>query len=302
MNKIFGLLVGWCLFFLGCGDKQIDKEHDKLYVVVTTGMIADAVRNIGKDYLKIDLLMGPGVDPHTYKLSPGDIKKLQKADLIIHNGLHLEGKMGESLNKIAQKKPVLSLGETLDTKKIIYDNGQPDPHIWMNPSLWSETLSAMSKKVSELDPAHLEEYENNRLKYEQSIKELHQESQKILEKIPMSRRVLITAHDAFRYFGKAYNVEVRGIQGISTESEAGLKEINQLVRLILSKDVHAVFVESSVSQRNIMALLEGARNRGQNVKLGGQLYSDSMGDEGTPESTYVGMIRHNVKTIVEGLK
>lgn len=277
-------------------------EHP-IHVVCTTGMVADVVRNVGGEHVDVEALMGPGIDPHLYKPSPGDIARLAGADLIVYSGLHLEGKMAEVFERMARRTRTVAAAEGIEESKLIrVSGGVVDPHVWFDVALWSETVGEVLDVLAAFDPPHADDYRANADRYETTLAELDSEVRSRIEALDHEKRVLVTAHDAFGYFGRAYGVEVRGIQGISTESEAGVREVNQLVDLLVDRGVKAVFVESSVSDRNIAALVEGCGARGHEVRIGGQLYSDAMGPSGTPDGTYVGMVRHNVETIVEALQ
>ncbi len=314
MLNLFGLakLKPFIFLFLsfmsvyGCHSKQaVRPTSQKPHIVATTSIVADAVKNIGKDHITVEALMGPGVDPHLYKASPGDISKMNRASLIVYNGLHLEGKMSDVLEKLGRKKSTYAIASPIPKSKLIFPSiGEclPDPHVWMDVNLWSQTIQPLAEKLSVIDPKHREIYTQNATVYQKQLEQLNQKCQVQIQTIPASQRVLITAHDAFRYFGKAYGMKVLGVQGISTESEAGLNEINSLVSLIARQHIPAVFIESSVSPKNVQALLEGASSKGEKVKLGGELYSDALGASNTPEGTYAGMIKHNVQTIVEALR
>lgn len=294
------ILIG--LLFCGAfGCSKVGQGNSGgVLVVATTGMIADMAKAIAGPKIEVVALMGPGVDPHTYKASPGDVRQLARADLVLYHGLHLEGKMGEVLEQVAKKKPVVAVAERLDPKSLIRSGGVPDPHVWMDPSLWKDCVPVVKDALKKV--VHGEDLEARASEYGAMLSALAMESLAKVSEVPEPQRVLITAHDAFGYFGAAYGFEVKGIQGLSTESEAGLREINQLVDLIVGRKVKAIFVESSVSEKNVNALVEGARRRGAKVEIGGTLYSDAMGAEGTIEGTYAGMIRHNVQTIVEALR
>lgn len=274
-------------------------------VVCTTGMIADVVRNIGGDFVKIEQLMGADVDPHLYKVTAADVAKMNDADVIFYSGLHLEGKMTDALERMARNKPVFPVTEYLDPKLILTDEHKhPDPHVWFDVAAWSEVAGVIGDALSMYDPTNAEDtYKKNTEKYRAELAKMHDEAKtKIASIKPREKRVLVTSHDAFRYFGRAYDIEVTGLQGISTEGEASLREINQLVDFIVARKVKAVFVETSVNQRNMQSLQDGCKARGHAVVLGGELFSDAMGKEGTPEGTYIGMIRHNVDTIVKALQ
>src|SRR5215208_5261616 len=272
-------------------------------VVCTTGMVADLVRNIGGDKVKVTQIMGEGVDPHLYKASPGDVNLLGGADAIFYSGLHLEGKMSDVFVRMARKKPTFAVTEYIPADRVLENaEGGFDPHLWFDVSLWRESAGVVRDALKAFDPKHAAEYQTRSDAYQAELARLHDYARTQLATVPKERRVLVTAPDAFRYFGRAYDVEVRGIQGISTESEAGVKEVNGLVNFLVERKIKAVFVESSVSDKNVRALLEGCKARGHTVVIGGELFSDAMGKEGTPEGTYVGMVRHNVDTIVKALK
>lgn len=272
-------------------------------VVCTTGMVADLVRHVGEKHVRVKQLMGAGVDPHLYKASPGDVRQLHDADLVFYSGRHLEGKMTEIFASLARKKPTFAVTAKMHDDRMMQDeDGEHDPHLWFDVALWSQGIDLILDVLVQFDPSHQAEYEANGAAYRKTLAELHDYAKTQMARIPKDRRVLVTAHDAFRYFGRAYDVEVRGIQGISTESEAGVREINALVELLCSRRIKAVFVETSVSEKNVRALIEGCQARGHHVVVGGELYSDAMGEEGTPAGTYPGMIQHNVDTIVKALQ
>ena len=272
-------------------------------VVATTGMVADLVEHVGGPHVAVTQLMGAGIDPHLYKASTGDMAKLNRAAAIFYSGLHLEGKMGDTLTRLARKKPTVAVAESIDKGRLL--EGGPDrydPHVWFDVLLWRETLSAVEQTLAEFDPTHTNDYHDAAEKYRVELKDLDDFCRRELATIASERRVLVTAHDAFHYFGRAYNLEVKAIQGVSTQSEAGLKEINELVAYMAHRGIKAVFVESSVSERNVQALVEGCKAHGHKVDIGGELFSDAMGKPGTPDGTYPGMVRHNVDLIVKALK
>ncbi len=272
--------------------------------VCTTGMVADVVRNIGGERVQVAALMGEGVDPHLYKASPADVRLLSDATIVFYSGLHLEGKMGEILEQLGRSKPVVAIGEHVDHARLMSPPGAAgvhDPHIWFDVSLWAQTIPAVREALVRIDPAHKDAYAARADQYSQRLEALHMQVQSAMVTIPQGSRVLVTAHDAFGYFARAYGLEVHAIQGISTESEAALKDINNLVDLLVSRKVPAVFVESSVPRKNIEALVEGCAARGHTVTIGGELFSDAMGKPGTDEGTYPGMVMHNVNTIVKAL-
>ncbi len=305
-----------CCALASCGQTNANtaKSHEEaaaktyageypIRVVCTVGMVADAALNIGGEHVAVTSLMGEGVDPHLYKASPADVSQLNRADIILYSGLHLEGKLAELLERMGWKKPTRGIAESIAADKLLSDDEKVhDPHVWFDVSLWSEAADAAAKALSEFDPKHAETYQANAVKYRERLTKLHQYAKDQLAVVPQERRVLVTAHDAFRYFGRAYEVEVRGIQGISTDSEAGVRQVKELVDFLVEKKIKAVFVETSVSDQNIRSLLEGCAARGHQVVIGGELFSDAMGKAGTEEGTYEGMVKHNVDTIVNALK
>ena len=276
----------------------------KLDIVATTGMIADAVRQVGGERVNVEALMGPGVDPHLYRQTRTDIVRMTRADAVIWHGLYLEAQLDDFLTGLGKRKKVVALAERLDRKQLLEHEeykGRFDPHVWMDPKLWRDVVVAARDALSDLDPAGKPVFEANAGRHLAEIDRLVGYSERVLASVPQAARVLVTAHDAFNYFGRAYGFEVLGIQGISTESEAGLKQIEALVSTLVERKVKAVFVESSVADRNVKALIEGAASRGWSVEIGGELYSDAMGESGTYEGTYIGMIDHNVSTIARAL-
>ncbi len=301
------LLVLSLILCLGACGETAERESDpgRLKVICTTGMIGDAVRNLVDENVEVLTLMGPGVDPHLYKATQGDLRKLSEADLILYNGLHLEGKMGEILEKLARRKPVVAVAEGVDETALINATDfadAVDPHIWFDVELWAQAVDFMSEELARLDPGHAADYQSRASAYLAELDSLDQAVEAQLASIPSAQRVLITAHDAFTYFGLAYEVEVRGLQGISTLSEYGLRDISDLVRFITERNIKAVFVESSVPSKSLEAVVEGCARQGHEVKIGGTLYSDAMGAEGSPEGTYIGMVHHNVQSMVQALR
>jgi manganese/zinc/iron transport system substrate-binding protein len=273
-------------------------------VVATTGMIADAARAVGGDLVEVQALMGPGVDPHAYRQTRTDIVALTRADLVLWHGLYLEAQMEEFLIDLAGRQKVVAVGEAVpEDLRIAHDDyeGRFDPHVWMDPDLWTHVVTAVADSLVEVHPEAETAFRANAEAHLADIARLSTYSDEMLGAVPEQARVLVTAHDAFNYFGTAYGFEVVGIQGISTESEAGLNRIGELVDMLVERQVGAVFVESSVSDRNIRALIEGAAAKGHAVTIGGELFSDAMGEPGTYEGTYIGMIDHNVTVIAGAL-
>jgi len=273
-------------------------------VVATIAMAGDLARNIGGARVNVRNLMGEGVDPHLYKASPGDVRTLSDADMILFSGLHLEGRMSDLITRMASRKTVVQVTDTIDEKLLREPPefaGHFDPHVWFDVSLWATAGARVRDALIAKDPASKEMYIANAEIYLKQLAELHAYAKETIATIPKAARVMVTAHDAFGYFGRAYGLEVMAIQGISTDSEASLQDINALVDVLVLKKVPAVFIESSVPRKTIDALVEGCKARGHAVKIGGELFSDAMGKDGTPEGTYVGMVLHNVDTVTEAL-
>ena len=280
-------------------------ESSKVKITTTTNVITDLVENIGGDKVKVTGLMGPGVDPHLYRPSASDVKKLQDADVVFYNGLDLEGKMGDIFVKIGREgTSVWAVSENIPHESLLSldDTSSFDPHIWWNANLWQEAAKVVAAGLSEHDPANSETYQKNLDEYISNLKELHIESLDKINSIPEEQRVLVTAHDAFQYFGQTYGLEEMAIQGWSTSSEAGIREIQNLADVITEREIKAVFIETSISPATIEALKAAVQDQGHDVVIGGSLFSDAIGEKGTEEGTYVGAFSHNVKTIVEALK
>jgi manganese/zinc/iron transport system substrate-binding protein len=274
-------------------------------IVSTIGMVNDIVQEVVGDLGDCEQLIGAGVDPHLYSTTRGDMVKLLKADVIFYSGLMLEGRMGDALVKVARRgRPVYAVTEMIDESKLLMPDGadgHPDPHLWMDVKLWIAASQAVEEALAEFDPKNAAVYAKNQGQYAMKLVKLDEYVHRVLATVPAPKRVLVTAHDAFAYFGRAYNMEVMGIQGISTESEAGLRRINELVIQLSKRRVRAVFMEASVSDRNVRALIEGTASMGHVLKVGGELFSDAMGPAGTYEGTYIGMIDHNATTITRAL-
>ncbi len=304
IHWIYGLLF---LSLLACQPSK-DQARDasvKLKVVTTTGMLYDAVINITGDQVDAKALMGPGVDPHLYKATQGDLNKLTEADLIIYNGLMLEGKMGEIFEKLATRKAVCEAAGSIDKSRLrspVHANASYDPHVWFDVKLWQEAVKKISKTLISLDSANRKLYEENTSRYLTKLDSLDTYVREEIATIPEAQRILVTAHDAFGYYGDAYDIRVEGLQGISTVSEFGLRDISELTDIIISNKVKAIFVETSVSDKAIKAVINGCKEKGHDVKIGGSLYSDAMGAFGTFEGTYIGMVTKNTQTIVTALK
>jgi len=302
--SIYGIL----LLLLGCSGGTQDSGDNRLYVIATTGMLGDAVKNIVGEQVKVESLMGPGVDPHLYKATQSDLEKLAEADVIFYNGLSLEGKMAEVLEKLSHTRKIIAVGDRLDKSRVLQTSAHStgnlsyDPHIWFDVSLWAEAVEIIASAMIEADSANATSYRDSFNRYSAKLNELHNWVKEEISSVHPEQRVLITSHDAFSYFGKAYEIEVHGLQGVSTASDYGLQDVTRLVNLIIDRKVKAVFIESSVAPRSLQAVLEGCGNLGYEVKIGGTLYSDAMGAHGTPEGAYVGMMQANVNTIVNALR
>ena len=307
--KILSSLLSLFLFtlMLSCTSEPASKEEDggKLKVVCTTGMLGDMVENLGGDLVEVEALMGAGVDPHLYKATPGDLKKLRAADVIIYNGWHLEGKMVEVLEKLESRKAVFAASEHLPSDILLQIGDDPnaiDPHVWFDVAMWEECATIVSAFLAEKDAEHKEAYQKNLAAYTDSLSNLNAWVEKEIGQIPEKQRVLITAHDAFSYFGKAYGIDVKGLQGISTVAEFGIKDVSDMVKFITDRGIKAVFVESSIPQKSLEAVVNGCAEKGHTVSIGGTLFSDAMGETGTPQGTYIGMVKSNVTTLVAALK
>lgn len=296
------LLSGILIFSVAC---QEESKSELPTIVVTTNIIYDVVKNVVGNEAEIISLMGAGVDPHYFKASQGDIKKLQSADIIIYNGLSLEGKMAEILEKLSKNKPVIGFGSFANKDRLRQVSGSEsvtDPHIWFDTKLWLDCLGGVTKAIDKTDmgieglDGRYQRYRNKILAESVKLQEYTNEN------LSQEKRVLVTSHDAFYYFGNYFNFEVKSLQGISTVSEYGIKDVTELVSYLIENKIEAVFAESSVSSKALMSIIEGCKQKGHNVKIGGELFSDALGEPGGEGGTYSNMLDHNVKTIVEGLK
>jgi len=307
MKRSTILITAILIALVGCtkpGEKPA-APTGKLNVVTTIGMIADIAKEIGGDLVDVVGLMGPGIDPHLYKASEGDVRRLAGADLVLYNGLNLEGKMGDILIKMSRKRPVVPVTENMDPKMLREPPeflGHYDPHIWFDVTLWIKAVETVKNALIEEIPNGKAAITKRSDAYTKKLQDLHNWVKSEIASIPKSERVLVTAHDAFGYFGRQYDIEVVGLQGISTATEAGVGDVNRIVTLILSKKVKAIFVESSVPRRTVEAVQAAVRSKGHELLIGGELFSDAMGAAGTEEGTYIGMVKHNVQTIVSALK
>lgn len=299
------LIIAISTLFFACKNEK-NQENGKLNVVTTTTMITDLVKNIGGDLINTQGLMGSGVDPHLYKASEGDVSKLVEADIIFYNGLHLEGKLVEVFEKMgSQTKTPIELGAILDKSQLIgsdYFASNYDPHVWFNIEYFKQFAKKVTQVLSEKDPKNAINYIENEKLFLQKLEALEKQVLATIKTLPKEKRILVTAHDAFNYFGKNYNFNVVGLQGLSTATEAGVQDVQKLAAFIIDNKVKAIFVESSVPKRTIEALQAAVKSKGHDVVIGGTLFSDALGNAGTPEGTYVGMFKYNVNTIVNALK
>lgn len=305
LTIILSLIMMFFIMLISCG-KLKEKPHStgKIRVTTTTTMLTDLVKTIGGDKVEVTGLMGEGVDPHLYSASAGDIEKLANADVIVYGGLHLEGKMTEVFEKLSTlDKAILNVGSKLDKKKVhLIDGKTPDPHVWFNTEMWETEARAVAVELGEFDAKNKDYYMKNFENYKIQLDELTNYVKKRIEEIPPKSRVLVTAHDAFNYFGEQFGLEVRAIQGVSTDSETGTKNISDLANFIAERNIKAVFVESSVPKKSIEALQEAVKARGKEIKIGGELYSDSLGDKQHNAETYIKTVKANADTIVNALK
>jgi manganese/zinc/iron transport system substrate-binding protein len=304
------------ILLTGCarqGQGKVDlSDRPIVNVVATTGMIADAVREVGGERVKVTGLMGAGVDPHNYEPTVRDQTAMDGADIIFYNGLHLEGQMGNLFKKMSAQRPTVAVASGVPAEKLIAIKDFPDghdPHIWHDASVWKHAVERIRDTLSTHDPKHADLYKKNAARHLDDLSALHEEIKKKAQELPEGKRVMVTAHDAFNYFARAYGFKVHGLQGVSTEAEASVADVQRLAQFIADNKVPAVFVESSVNQKNMQAVRDAALEKGAKVEIVGEkegdkrkLFSDALGDDGTPEAKYGGMLRHNVKVIVDALK
>ncbi len=291
---------------VGCDPKDAPNtsEAGKIRIVCTIGMITDIVKNVGGDQVEVIGMMGPGVDPHLYKPTAKDIQRLKSTHIVFYNGLHLEAKMAEVLADMSGDVKTVAVTEGVDRTLLLSPpelEGQSDPHLWFDVTLWMKAVEKVRDTLSEFNPEDETVYQNNTERYLAELTELHKYVKTQADLVPPKQRVLVTAHDAFNYFGKAYGFEVHGLQGINTATEAGIADVQELATFIAERRIPAIFVESSVSARSLEAVKAAVKSKGFDVQIGGELFSDAMGNAGTPEGTYIGMVRHNIRTIVQAL-
>jgi manganese/zinc/iron transport system substrate-binding protein len=301
LKKLLIFLIS-LVFFSSCS--TADQEKKSIIIVTTTGILGDCVSQIVDGQAEVVSIMGAGVDPHLYKASQGDISKLSEADIIVYNGLHLEGKMAQMLKNFSKTKPVFAIGDYIeksDLKRVDNTSNLVDPHVWFSPNLWLDGLSGIAKELDKQNG--LDSITENYQEYAKNIQSTQIKIHQLLDdSLDSTKRILITSHDAFEYFGDAFNFKVRGLQGISTTAEYGTRDIKELTDFIIKNQIKSVFVETSVPNKNLEAVVASARARGYNIRIGGTLYSDALGEENSLGGTYKGMLISNVQTIIKGLK
>lgn len=307
IKALLGALLAMLLLFTGCSSNAGESNRsDKIQLVATTTMLADLAQAIGGDVLEVEGLMGPGVDPHLYQASAGDVGRMQNADVVLYHGLHLEGKLSEVFENLEQSKQQMIQAtkglESSDLLMDVEDQAAIDPHVWFDVSLWQKLAEYVSEELAKAYPDHAESFTQNYQAYAKQLTELDQYIQSRADELPQAQRVLVTAHDAFQYFGRAYGFEVRGLQGISTDAEAATSDVSNLSEFIANQKIKAIFIESSVPTKTIEALQSAVKARGFDVAIGGELYSDSLGDAGTGDQHYTQALKTNIDTIVDSLK
>lgn len=307
LSKYISLVISAVLIISSCTKQNnpADISERKVKVVATTGMIADAVKNVGGNRCEVTGLMGPGIDPHQYKATARDLARMFDADIIYYNGLYLEGKMADLFEKMGERgKTAVAVAEGIEKSRLLASSQlyqAYDPHIWFDVELWIRVIEIIRDSLAGIDSKNANIYQQNAEIYLEKLIQLNQYVKSQAQKVPTEKRVLITAHDAFHYFGRAYDFEVRGLQGISTSSEAGTGDLRDLADYIVERKIPAIFIESSIPVRNVEAIKAAVKSRGFEVVIGGELFSDAMGSEGTNEGTYIGMVEHNINTIVSSL-
>ena len=303
------MVAGGAAALSGCSEVPLATPealaNRQVRVTTTTNFITDLARRVGGDRVKVSGLMGPGIDPHMYKASAGDVKTLAEADLVLYGGLELEGKMGDVFDRLGEHRPTVAVTRDIPRAELLASPqhpDRPDPHVWFDVTVWERAARTTAAALAKLDPAHAGEYERNARAYVRELQDLDAYAKRRLGEIPERSRVLVTSHDAFRYLGRRYGLEVVAIQGISTATEATTADVERVAGVIADRGVRTVFVESSVPPQTIEAVLASAERQGQRSQIGPELFSDAAGQEDTPEGTYAGMVRHNVDAIADGLR
>lgn len=306
MSRTFLAPILLAALLAGCGaDAAPSRSDGKPQILVTVGMLADVVATVAGDRADVVAMLGPGVDPHLHKPTRRDVRALASADAIFYVGLTLEGRMADALERLRLSgRPVFAIGEAVPHELLKFPEdfeGHPDPHVWMDVRLWSRCCEEVAASLIEFDPQGADTYRRNAAAYQAELSSLDEYVRKVIGTIPTAQRQLVTAHDAFGYFSRAYGIPVHSVQGITTESEAGLADITGLVDFLVAQQVPAIFIETSLSPRNLRAVIAGVEARGARIRIGGELFSDAMGPAGTYEGTYVGMIDHNATVIARAL-
>ncbi|MBM7540451.1 metal ABC transporter solute-binding protein, Zn/Mn family [Amphibacillus cookii] len=307
MKKIFvtSTLLLVIVLMAACNDTTQTSEEQTINVVTTIAQIGDIVENVGGEHVNVTSLMGPGTDPHMYNAVQSDIEQMDQADIIFYNGLDLEAQMNDVFAQMQADKPTIAVAEEMPESLLLNDPDNPaiyDPHIWFDVTTFSHVVEVVKDQLITLDPDHEEDYQQNYNDYMDELEKLNEYIINRVEEIPEQSRVLVTAHDAFHYFGESYGFEVEALQGLSTEDDYSVQDIQDIVDLVVDREINALFIESSVSDRSINAVKEGAQSEGHEIEIGGELYSDAMGEAGTEEGTYIGMFKANIDTIVDALK
>lgn len=302
-RQILTLVVTLCILLLSPLSSPLlaaEEQHAKPKVVTTTNIVYDLVKQIGGEHLELHALMGAGIDPHYYRATFGDLRRLSRADAVFYNGFALEGRMESALQNLKASRPVIALADAIEHP--IYEGTTVDPHIWLDVGLWRQAAQLVYRSLAELFPQYQAEFKANHLRYDEELAQLDLWIEQQIASIPRPQRLLITAHDAFGYYSLAYDIEVMALQGINTTAEYGLRDLNRLKEVIKERRVKAVFVESTLPKRAMRALIEGVNAEGGQISLGGELYTDALGARDTPQGNYIGMMRHNTQTLVEALR
>ncbi len=307
--SFIGNLLLVLFVLVGCREftnDATDSNDGRINVVATTTMITDLLEIIGGNRIQIEGLMGPGIDPHGYQASASDVDKMFQAEIVAYNGMDLEGQMGRVFSELENlDKTVLVMEEAINQMAILDSDEEDlhmDPHIWFSVPLWAETADYVTASLSDYDSENAYYYEENNAQYQEELQMLDTYIRNRVEEVQEQSRYLITAHDAFKYFGEEYGFEVVGLQGLNTQTEAGTRDVSNLAQFIVENEIKAIFIETSVPTRTIEALQEAVQQRGWHVEIGGELFSDALGDSSQDAETYLKMYKHNIDTIVDALK
>lgn len=285
--------------FIFCPSVRKNDDY-RLCIVCTTTMVADAVRSLCDEDVQVISLMGPGVDPHLYRPKEGDVHRLLAADVVVYQGIHLEGKMNHALESMRAYTNVIQATKSIDRSLLLASEFDDlyDPHIWHEVTLWQEVVRYLADQLSLLDPVYREVYQKNKNSYFNELTLLDYELREQINTIDEQDRILVTAHDAFAYYGRAYGIEVLGLQGLSTESDIGIKDVQNMANYIVNSRIQAIFLETSIAPKSMHALEQAVTHKGWYVIVGPALYSDALGAPDDVSGTYVGMMRYNTHAIV----